>query len=112
MFDVLEDVGVGFLLPGGQVVPVGDVGGLGVGEVLVDLGDPAQGDEAALLGAGELGGGARGGGEEVADLLADGGGAGAFPFGGLVPGGDVAGLGVAWVVLGDAGDPGVPEDAA
>jgi hypothetical protein len=29
-FDAFEDVGVGFLLPVGEVVPVGDVGGLGV----------------------------------------------------------------------------------
>lgn len=51
-FDVLEDVGVGFLLPVGEVVPVSDVGGFGVGDVFVDLSDPAQRYEAAFLGAG------------------------------------------------------------
>ena len=38
--DCVEDVRVGLLLPCGQVLPVGDVAGLGVGEVLVDLRDP------------------------------------------------------------------------
>src|ERR1700722_4887540 len=54
-FDALEDVGVGFLLPGGQVVPVCDVGRFRLGEVPVDLRYPAQGDELAFLLAGELG---------------------------------------------------------
>jgi hypothetical protein len=93
LLDVLEDVGVGLLLPFGKQVPVSDVGGLGVGDVLVDLGDPAGGDEAALLLAGELAGGAAADGDEVADLPGDGGGRCAFPVGGVVPGGDVAGLG-------------------
>jgi hypothetical protein len=34
------------------------------------------------------------------------------PVGGVVPGGDVAGLGVARVVAADSGDPGVAEDPA
>jgi len=110
--DVLEDVGVGLLLPGGELVPVGDVGGLGIGEVLVDLTDPAEGDEAALLGAGELGGGAVGGFDEGADLVVDGGRAGALPFGRLFPGGDVGGLGIAGVVLAHSGDPRLAEETS
>jgi hypothetical protein len=54
LFDALEDVRVGLLLPFGQLVPVGDVGRFWVGDVLVDLADPAQGDEVAFLGSGEL----------------------------------------------------------
>jgi hypothetical protein len=37
MPDVLEDVGIGLLLPAGELVPAGDVGGFGVGDVLMDL---------------------------------------------------------------------------
>src|SRR5690242_12650883 len=103
LLDVLEDVGVGLLLPIGELIPVGDVRGLGVGDVLVDLGDPAGGDEAALLLAGELAGGAAADGDKVAHLPGDGGGGLAFPVGGTVPGGDVPGLGIGGVVLAHSG---------
>ncbi|WP_185444978.1 hypothetical protein [Kribbella qitaiheensis] len=67
---MVEDVGVGLLLPVGEVVPVGNVGRLGVWDVFVDLADPAEGYEAALLGAGEFAGVAVCGGDEGADLTA------------------------------------------
>lgn len=54
LFDVLEDVGVCLLLPLGEVGPVCHVGRFGVGDVLVNLGDPANGDEAAFLLAGQF----------------------------------------------------------
>jgi hypothetical protein len=68
LFDAFEDVRVGFTLPFLHVVPVGDIGRLRVGNVLVDLTDPAGRDEAALLGPGELGCVAVGLLDEVADL--------------------------------------------
>jgi hypothetical protein len=95
------------LIATGQVRPVGDIGGLGIGEVFVDLADPAEGDEAALLCAGELGGSAVGGLDEGEDLVVDGGRGGAFPVGGVLPRGDVAGLGFARVatLAKSAGEP-------
>lgn len=92
MLDVLENVGVGLLLPAGKMVPVGDVGGLRVGDVLVDLGYPAGGDEAALLLAGQFRGGASADLDELPDLLADGGRGLPLPIGGFIPGRDA----VAW----------------
>src|SRR5690348_3084788 len=53
-FDPLKDVCVSFSLPAWQVVPVGYVAGFGVGDVTVDLRDPAQRHEPALLLSGEL----------------------------------------------------------
>src|SRR3984893_19365406 len=106
----LEDVGVRFLLPLRQLLPVGHVGRLGVGEVLEDLADPAQGDEAALLSSAELGCLPVGGLDEGADLVVDGRRAFAFPIGSFLPRCDVAGLWLAGVVLLDAGDPRLAQD--
>lgn len=53
----------------GELVPVGDVGGLGVGNVLVDLSYPAGGDETTLQLAGQFRGGAAADLDELADLL-------------------------------------------
>jgi hypothetical protein len=43
--NVFKDVGIGFLLPFGQLIPVGDVGRFRVRESLVDLPDPAKSNE-------------------------------------------------------------------
>ena len=112
VFDVFEDVGVGFLLPGWEFVPVSGVGGFRVGEVFEDLAGPAERDELAFLGAAEFGGVAFCEGDEGVDLVIDCGCAFLFPLGCVVPGGDVAGFGVAGVVFFYAGDPDFAEDAS
>lgn len=111
VLDRLEDVRVGLFLPVGQVRPVGDVTGLRVFEVLVHLRGPAGGDEAALLLAGEAGGVAVGEVEELAHLVMDGAGGLTLPLRGLLPGGDVAGLGLAGEVLAHSGDPSLAEQS-
>ena len=85
LLDALEDVGIGFLLPLRQLVPVGHVGRLGVREVLEDLADPAGGDEAPLLYSAESAGLAVAGLDEGADLVVDGRRTLAFSVGSLVP---------------------------
>lgn len=112
-FDLIEDVGVGLLLPFGEVVPVGDVlvGGFWFGDVLVDLGDPAQRHEAAFLLAAQFGGGAAGHLDEVGDLTADGARGLPFPFRSVIPRGNIARFGVPRVVLAYSGDPRFAEDA-
>lgn len=112
LFDGVEDVGVSVLLPFGEIVPVGYVTWLGVGDVFVNLRDPAGSDEPAALFAGEFGRIAVAGFDEGCNLVVDGFGAGAFPAGGVLPRCDVAGFGFAWVVLDDSGDPGFAEDSA
>lgn len=53
VLDGVEDVGVGLAMPLRQVGMVGDVSGLRVFDVLVNLSDPAGCDEVAALPAGE-----------------------------------------------------------
>jgi hypothetical protein len=48
-FNPFKGVRISFSLQGWQVVPVGYVAGLPVWDVTVDLRDPAQRDEPALL---------------------------------------------------------------
>lgn len=110
MLDPLEDVGIRFLLPPGQLVPVGDIGWFGVGKVLEYLAYPAECHEVPLLCPGQLGCRTVGDLDESAHLRVDSGCAFPFPLRGLLPGSDVSRLGIARVVLLDTGNPRLAKD--
>src|SRR5262249_22048228 len=72
LFDTLENVRVGFLLPRRQVVPVCHIGWLRIWEMFKDLPDPAESNEASLLRTCEFRGAAAGSVDERANLIVDG----------------------------------------
>src|SRR6266702_4380410 len=108
----LKDVRVGLPLPLRQLVPVGHIRRFRVRNVLVDLGDPAQGHEPALLLTAELGRVAGRQLDERPDLLVYRRRALALPVRRVVPRRDVARLRLTGVVLLDARDQRFPKDPA
>lgn len=110
--DGLENVGVGLALPVRQFLPIGDIRGFRVGDVLVDLSDPAQGHEAALLVSRQLRRVAGADFDEFGNLRVDTGRAAALPLRGAFPRCDIACFGLAGEVFLNSCNPGVAEDSA